>query len=192
MDLFGPTLSDQRWFLRKNVVLLVLGPKEASDKGLFLYLAGRLVFIGDILVCRFQNWCRTRAVHFPLAVADGQKPTNNISPAGSVGFNRLACSYVHIECHRLYVLLSHHALSCASRAGPMGRAEVWPGEAWCGLCEAFFLRSRTRTSSLARLWQTLAQDMYPFQCLEQWCMCSSRIRAAHSNTNTHVARHVFA
>ena len=35
MDLFGPTLSDQGWFLRKNVVLLVIGPKEASDKGFF-------------------------------------------------------------------------------------------------------------------------------------------------------------
>jgi hypothetical protein len=85
-----------------------------------------------------QKRRRAKLQHFTLAVADGKEPTNNISPAGSVGFIRRACSYVHIEAHRLYVLLSRHALSCASRAGSMGRAEVWPGDARCGLCEAVF------------------------------------------------------
>ena len=138
-----------------------------------------------------QKRRRTRIVHFTLAVADGKEPTNNISPAGSVGFIRRACSYVHIEAYRLYVLLSRHALPCASRAGSMGRAEVWPGDARCGLARQFF-RSRTRASPLARLWQTRAPDMFPFQCLEHWCMCSCRIGAAHMNTNTHVACVVFS
>jgi hypothetical protein len=61
-NLLGRRCPTRGVFLRNNVVLLVLAPKEASDKGLFLYLAWHFVCIWFMFVYGVQKRRRAKNI----------------------------------------------------------------------------------------------------------------------------------